>query len=156
LFVVRRALLILVALTAVVPAAALAAAPRASLPDVEDEVMCPVCGTALNLAESPQADRERAFIQRLIDQGKTKAQIKAALEDQYGPRVLALPKAKGFNLAAYLVPIALGLAALLALAFTVPRWVRRRPATSTAPAEGADISAADRARLDEDLARYDA
>ena len=75
--------LLLVVLAA--PAAAVAqAAPQASLPDIEDEVMCPVCGTPLNTAESPQASRERAFIRDLIAKGATKEQIKAALVDEFG------------------------------------------------------------------------
>ena len=44
------------------PAAPAPAAPQTSIADVEDEVMCPICGTLLELAESPQAQRERAFI----------------------------------------------------------------------------------------------
>ena len=37
--------------------------PKTTLGDVEDEVMCPVCGTPLGLAtEAPQAERERALI----------------------------------------------------------------------------------------------
>ena len=39
-----------------------AAAPRASLTDVEDEVMCVECGTALNVSTSAVADHEREFI----------------------------------------------------------------------------------------------
>ena len=39
------------------PAAALAATPRTSLPDVEDEVMCVECGTALDVSQSPVANR---------------------------------------------------------------------------------------------------
>jgi hypothetical protein len=58
--VIRRALALLVAFTALAaPAAALAAQPRTTLNDIEDEVMCVVCGVPLNIAESPQADRER-------------------------------------------------------------------------------------------------
>ena len=52
------ALLVLLALLA--PPAALAATPRTTLPDVEDEVMCVECGTALNVSTSPVADQERA------------------------------------------------------------------------------------------------
>ena len=50
------------------PSAALAAdCPRTSLSAVEDEVMCVVCGTPLELAtEAPQANRERALIQSLV------------------------------------------------------------------------------------------
>ena len=43
-----------------------AAEPRASLPDIEDEVMCVECGTPLNLSNAPVADREREFIEREI------------------------------------------------------------------------------------------
>jgi cytochrome c-type biogenesis protein CcmH/NrfF len=79
-------------------------APKTTLPDVEDEVMCPICGTALNLSFSPQADRERAFIQREINEGKTKEQIKDDLVQQYGTNVLAEPPKSGFDLTAWLVP----------------------------------------------------
>ena len=65
------------------------AAPQASLPDIEDEVMCVECGTVLSVSTSPVAQQERAFIREQIAAGKDKAQIKAALVDQFGPGVLA-------------------------------------------------------------------
>ena len=52
--------------------------------------MCPVCGTLLELAESPQATREKAFIEKLVKQGQSKDEIKEALVAQYGDAVLAL------------------------------------------------------------------
>jgi len=82
---VALAVLALLVLAAVaVPAGAAAQgrpAPqeRASLPDIEDEVMCPVCGTVLEHAFAPQAERERALIRRLIAEGRTKEEIKDAL-----------------------------------------------------------------------------
>ena len=81
--------------------------------------MCPVCGTLLELAESPQAQREKAFIARLIAEGKSKEQIKDALVAEYGDEVLALPRGSGFDLSAYLVPIVAFLVAAVALAFGV-------------------------------------
>ena len=98
------ALAALLALAA--PAAASAAAcPKTTLGDVEDEVMCLVCGTPLGLAtEAPQANRERALIQEMVDDCRSKQQIKDRLVAEYGDRVLALPGDKGFDLAAYLVP----------------------------------------------------
>ncbi len=86
--------------------------------------MCPVCGTFLQLAESPQAQRERVFINRLIDEGKTEAEIKDALVAEYGDEVLALPPGSGFSLSAYLVPIVAFLVAIAALAVGVLRWRR--------------------------------
>src|SRR5439155_3072249 len=90
---------------ATAPSIASGAAPRASLPTIEREVMCVTCKIPLQLAQSPQADRERAFIRALIARGRSQAQIKSALVDQYGPTALALPRASGFDLAAYLVPV---------------------------------------------------
>ena len=82
----------------------LAAEPRTTLPDVEDEVMCVECGTALGLSNAPVAERQRAFIRREIARGRTKDQIKAALVERFGPAVLAMPEDRGFGRAAYVVP----------------------------------------------------
>ena len=100
----RALLAALLALALLAPAAA-AAAPRASLTDIEDEVMCLECGTALNVSNSAVADQEREFIAELIAQGKTKQQVKDALVAEYGPRVLAEPSDDGFELTAWLVPL---------------------------------------------------
>ena len=153
----RAAILLLLALLTLGAPAALAATPRTSLNDVEDEVMCVSCGVPLNIAESPQADRERAEIQRLVDRGLTKQQVKDQLVAEYSRDVLAEPDNKGFGAAAYLVPIAAVLITLAAGALIVPKWRTRRN-TATAQSNGAalpSISPADARRLDDDLARYD-
>lgn len=136
-------------------APALAATPQTSITDVEDEVMCPICGTLLELAESPQAKRERALVRRLIAEGKSKDEIKDALVAQYGRQVLALPGGSGFDLSAYLVPAVAFVLAAVALAFGVRRWRRaaKPPGAGTAPSEGPQGDDAE--RLDADLARYD-
>jgi cytochrome c-type biogenesis protein CcmH len=127
-----------------------AAAPRAELTDIEDEVMCPVCGTALNLSESPQAEREREFIRRQIAAGKTKGQIKEALVAQYGEKVLAEPPKHGFDLAAWILPIVALLLAVLAAGFGLRGWRRRRSAGRSGPPTEEESE-----RLRADLARYD-
>jgi cytochrome c-type biogenesis protein CcmH len=134
---------------------ALAAAPQTSINDVEDEVMCPICGTLLELAESPQAQRQRVLVKRLIAEGKSKEEIKDALVAQYGRQVLALPGGSGFDLSAYLVPAIAFLIAVVALAIGVRRW--RRAAKSTGPGGMADDGpqGEDAERLEADLARYD-
>jgi cytochrome c-type biogenesis protein CcmH len=137
------------------PASAAAAQPQVSLPSIEGEVMCTICGTLLALSDSPQAQREKAYVARLIAAGRTRAQIKDALVAQYGPGVLALPRASGFDLSAYLVP-AIGFAlAAAALAIGVLRWRRRSPPPGGPPGAGRGLSEEDAERLDADLARYD-
>jgi cytochrome c-type biogenesis protein CcmH len=136
------------------PVALAADCPKTTLGDVEDEVMCPVCGTSLALAtEAPQANRERQFIERQIATCKSKDEIKKALAAEFGDGVLAQPKEKGFNLAAYLVPLLAIGAAAGALALAVLRR-RRRPALAAGPDPPAP-RAADEKRLDEDLRRYE-
>jgi cytochrome c-type biogenesis protein CcmH len=129
------------------------AAP-ATLPDIEDEVMCPVCGTTLELANGEQADRERALIRRLIEQGRDKQQVEDALVAEYGPTVLATPSGHGFDLAAWLVPGAV----ILLVAAALPFFLRRRRREPQAAAARADIptpSVDDLARLDRDLSSHD-
>ena len=104
--------------------------------------MCVSCGVPLAIAESPQADAERREIVDLIKQGKTKQEIKDALVDTYGERVLATPKDSGFGLAAYLVPIAIVLLALVAGAIFLPRW-RNRERTESQTDDGPRLTEAD-------------
>jgi cytochrome c-type biogenesis protein CcmH/NrfF len=148
------ALLGLLALIAAAPAApGSARSPQVSISDVEDEVMCPICGTLLELSDSPQARREKAFIARMIAAGRSKAEIKDALVAEYGSEVLALPKGSGFDLAAYLVPAVAFAIAGGALAVGVLRWRRRSEAAAaarTAPPDEGDAE-----RLDADIGRYD-
>jgi cytochrome c-type biogenesis protein CcmH len=152
---VRAGVVLLVAFaTLAVLAPGAAAEQRASLIEIEKQVMCPVCGTLLQLAESPQAQREKAFIRRQIAAGKTEDQIKDALVAEYGNEVLALPRGSGFSLSAYLVPIVAFFVAAVALALGVMRWRRAGDRTGS-EAPRPEPSDEDSERLDADLARYD-
>jgi cytochrome c-type biogenesis protein CcmH/NrfF len=154
----RRTLFATAIALALMPSAFAQAAitPRASLPAIERQAMCVTCKVALNESQSPQADVEREYIEELIAKGEDEGEIKRALVAQFGPTVLGLPSTHGFDLAVYLVPAAVVLTLAMTVALLLPRW-RRRART----AHGADaplaraLSAADSARLDADLARFD-
>ena len=154
----RRLLaLLLAAACLAAPAAATAAdcAPKTTLGDVEDEVMCPVCGTPLALAtEAPQANRERAFIQDLVDDCQTKDQIKDRLVAEYGSEVLSTPDDSGFDLAANLVPVLAVLLGLGAVGAAALQWRRSRRRDGRPAAEGPAPSTAASERLQDDLDRY--
>jgi cytochrome c-type biogenesis protein CcmH len=140
-----------VALALAVPAGGLAQT-RASLPDLEDEVMCPICGTTLQLSDSPQAERERDLIRRLIAQGLTKQQIKDELVAEYGKEVLATPEHSGFDLTAWVLPIAGFAVAIAAIGAALWRWRRRARTDEPSPTAPQGEKAE---RLDSDLAKYD-
>jgi cytochrome c-type biogenesis protein CcmH len=151
----RRTLALIAAVLACVALAspALAQEPRTSLPDIEDEVMCPVCGVPLELAtEAPQAEQMRGFIRDRIDDGQSKEEIKDALVAEFGEEVLAIPEAEGFDLAAWLVPGAAIVLAGGAIFVGLRRWRRGGPGE---PPRDDALSQTDAERLDSDLARYD-
>ena len=128
--------------------------PKTNLADVSSEVMCVVCGVPLDQAtESPQAQREIAYIRTLINRGLTKEEIEDRLVAQYGQNVLAEPETSGFDLTAWLVPgIAIAIAAI-AIAVGLWRWRRRGPGEPPTPAK--PLGPSESERLDADLARYD-
>jgi len=128
--------------------AAIACTPQTNLPDIEDEVMCTICGTLLAESDSPQAEGERTLIRNMIERCDSKEQIKDALVAQYGRNVLATPSGHGFDLLAWLVP---GLAIGVTLCALVWLGLRHRP-QRPAPAP---IDDSDATRLDEDMSRYD-
>ncbi len=154
------ALALFIALTAgaqaLTPAAAAAATtPRASLTDIENDVMCTSCREPLAVANSPQAASERAYIRDLIAKGYTKSQIEQNLVAQYGPSVLGKPPAHGFNLTVYILPPAILILGAAILFVTLPRWRRRTRAAAAQRAPDLKPLDPDEARrLDEDLARF--
>ena len=154
----RVALIAVLALMAFPALAAAQDCPKTTLADIEDEVMCPVCGTPLGLAsEAPQAQRERAYIERLIADCKSKDEVKQALVAEFGDSVLALPGDQGDDslgdVLVYVVP-ALGiLLAAGGIAFAVVRWRRRNGGPGGR--RGASLAGADGSRLEDDMERYE-
>ena len=148
----RVAALLALALVLAAPAAASERHP--TLGELEGEVMCPTCKTALDQSTAPIADRIRRFISARIAAGDTKSEIKRKLVLQFGPSVLAEPSKHGFNLLAWVLPFAgigLGALALGALAW---QWSRGRRAGPAAPARPA-IDPELEQRVDEELSRFE-
>ncbi len=145
------------------PAVAFGQCPQTTLGEVEQEVMCPVCGTPLALAtEVPQAQEQREFIIERVEDCQSKEEIKEALVAQFGQSVLATPGGDGFELLGYVLPGLAIVAGAGGVALVAVTWRRRRARLAGA---GADLavteddarrpSPAEDARLDEDLRRYD-
>jgi cytochrome c-type biogenesis protein CcmH len=128
--------------------------PRASLTDIENDVMCVSCREPLAVAESPQAYAERAYIRSLINQGMTKPQIERELVAQYGPAVLGKPPAHGFNLTVYVLPPAILIGGLIVLAVVLPRWRRRTKDHATDASSPPQLDPLESQRLDAELSHW--
>jgi cytochrome c-type biogenesis protein CcmH len=150
------AVVILALLSALLAPAGVAAAThaRASLLDIENDVMCTVCNEPLAVADSREAYQEKDFIRGLIAKGETKAQIERQLVAQYGLAVLGRPPAHGFNLTVYVLPPAVVIVGIAILLFTLPRWRRRAQAARQPLPSGPALDPAEERRLDEELSHY--
>jgi len=152
----------LFALAVAAPAVASDAPP--TLADLEDEVMCPTCeGQTLDQSNAPAALRVKAFIRERIRAGDSKSEIKARLVDEFGERILAAPPRRGFNLLAWIVPIAGLVVGAVAVGVAAWRWSRVREAEPVPLAGAPSLNGRSRSpvdgelerRLDEELARFD-
>jgi cytochrome c-type biogenesis protein CcmH len=144
-----RIFLIALALALTLPFSAAATEQRPTLTELESELMCPTCDTTLDQSHAPVAERMRGFITRRIGAGDTKSEIKDQLVDEFGTGVLAAPPKQGFDLLAWLLPLAgllvgAGVTALLAW-----RWSRGRETALVSGAAGLN----GRGRLEPELER---
>ena len=145
--------LLAVAFAALALAGSALAADPPRQADLEAEIVCPTCHTTLDMSTSPIAARMKTFIRVRIAAGDSAEEIKAKLVDQFGPAVLAEPPKRGFDLLAWLLPLAalgLGIVVVGALAWT---WSRRRDRGDDAPDDELDPDL--ERRVDEELARYE-
>ena len=94
------------------------------------ELRCPVCqGNSIQDSPSELALQMRDLIRDQLRAGKTPDEVRAYFVDKYGEWILLTPKATGFNLVVYLVPLLV----ILAGGAIVWRTVRR---FTTTPADG--------------------
>jgi cytochrome c-type biogenesis protein CcmH len=128
-----------------------AEAPRAA--DLEAEIVCPTCRTTLDQSDAPIARRMKAYIRQRIAAGATAAEIKRELIAEFGPGVLAEPPKRGFDLLAWLLPLAAVTCGALALGVAAWAWSRRR---SGDDAEAVPLDPDLDRRVDDELARFDA
>jgi cytochrome c-type biogenesis protein CcmH len=150
---VRRLAVVALALAFAAPAAASERHP--TLGELEGEVICPTCHTTLDQSNAPIAQRMKAFIAARISAGDTKSGIERKLVAQFGPQVLAQPGKHGFDLVAWVLPLAglLGGAAILAVA--ARRWTRPSDKVSLGEEPAPPLDPELERRLDDELARFE-
>ena len=148
----RAAAVALAALVLAAPAGASEQRPTAA--ELESELVCPVCESTLDTSNAPVALRMKAFIRERIAAGDTKSEIKAALVDQFGQAVLAVPPKRGFELVAWLLPLAgLALGAVV-VGLLAWRWSHARGGDEP-PEGGEPLDPELERRLDDELAHFE-
>ncbi len=93
--------------------------------DIIHKLSCQ-CGTCPNLAlyscSCGTAERMRTEVRDLVDKGMESNEIMARFVSTYGDRVLATPKAEGFYLSAWGMPILLVLGFGTLIIIALKRW----------------------------------
>jgi len=118
------------------------------------EIMSPFCpGRTLAACPSPQADSLREWILEQEQAGRGQEDVHQELYERYGDVILAAPRAQGFGVAAYLIPLVIFLAGGLLVFVFLRRQIRAaaEQAAEAPPAEPLDPEI-ERA-IDEELAR---
>jgi cytochrome c-type biogenesis protein CcmH/NrfF len=151
-------LLLLAALALAFAGPALASEQHPTQGELEAELVCPQCHEPLDESSSPIAQQMKAYIRQHIAMGWTKSRIVDSLvgpPNNLGPSVLGVPRKHGFDLLAWLLPLAGIAVGALALACGAWAWSRKRPGNKLVLADGPALDPALERRVDEELARFD-
>jgi cytochrome c-type biogenesis protein CcmH len=135
---------------------ALAASAQAQDPQIEwayklaHELMSPFCpGRTLAECPSPNAGELRLWIINQAAAGASEQEVRAMLKENFGDVLLAAPKAEGWGLSAYVIPILFFIAGL-----PVVVWIiRRLMQPGSAPAIPVAASPTPVGSIDPDLER---
>jgi cytochrome c-type biogenesis protein CcmH len=152
--------LLIVGIAALLLAAPAAASERhPTQGELESELMCPICqGETLAQSDSPAAQRIKAYVARRIAAGDTRSEIKDKLVAQWGQRILAAPPRHGFDLLAWVLPLAGLIGAVVIMGLLAWRWTRARepaPVPRQWALDGHPLDPEDERRLDDELRRFD-
>ncbi len=123
----------LIAGSGVLSSTAPTAAERAA--SIESVIRCPSCED-LSVASSsaPTAVAVRATVRELVGEGRTDAQVEQYLEARYGSTIVLDPPASGWSLLVWVLPVACGVLAAVALTVVLVR--RRRIGNGDDPLAG--------------------
>lgn len=110
-----------------------AAQPGSASDDLEararalaSRLMAPCCFTqTVAQHESAAAQEMRVEVRQLLAQGLTDEQIIDHYVERYGPRILAVPPAQGFNQLLYSMPFLVTLCLLIGVCLALWKWYQR-------------------------------
>ena len=127
--------------------------------EVSESLICYACpGEPLNVDRCRGGDQMRDVIQKMLGEGKSKAEILDYFVSQFGDSILTTVPKKGFNLVAYTGPV-IGLLVGFPVAFLVlRRWGatgREQSVEQTTPEALAALDDEMKLRIEKELSELD-
>lgn len=115
-----------------------AQAPRASdsalesrVRAVSSELRCPVCqGESIQDSPAALAVEMKAVVREQLAAGRTPDEVKEYFVEKYGEWILLRPKARGWNMVVYLLPLLALLGGAVVIARATRRWSATRDTTT--------------------------
>lgn len=102
--------------------------------DLSHELMSPYGSVRHSIADCPSATHLVEEMVRLERAGRTRAEVEAMLYDRFGEVLRPAPRAQGFGLAAYVIPVlAAGAGAAVVVLFLRFHTRSRAPEPDTVP-----------------------
>ncbi|MHB0981508.1 MAG: cytochrome c-type biogenesis protein [Thermoleophilia bacterium] len=152
--------LVLSALPALAESGSLTPEQESLAARIDGKLIAPCCYTqTIAVHDSQKAQELKMQVRLLIAQGSDEKQILDTFVAQYGEKILAAPRASGFNWLAYLFPALVVLVAMAGVAMLVLRWRDGRAELVALPVRPQDnpSGGADplRQRLEDELSHYD-
>jgi cytochrome c-type biogenesis protein CcmH len=99
---------------------------------INQMIMCPVCpAETIDQAQVPIARQMRQIVREMLAEGASREEILDFFAQRYGQDILAAPPKSGFNLVAWVFPVA-GVAAALVVGLLVLRSMSARKPDATA------------------------
>ena len=108
------------------------------------EMMSPFCpGRTLSDCPSPQADSLRMWMLVQESAGRSRAEVEEELLERYGDVILAAPRAEGFGIAAYAIPVLLFFAGGGLVLWLLKRFTRAPVESDSGEFAGTQASGSD-------------
>jgi cytochrome c-type biogenesis protein CcmH len=124
--------------------------------DIDGKLIAPCCWSqpvAQHYSEA--ADEIRLGVREMLAAGKSEQEILDYYVSIYGERILASPRARGFNLLAWVMPVVFFLAGVSLLVLILRNWVCKKPAFAPAGVSERKLDERYRAQLDQELKDFE-
>ncbi len=102
--------------------------------EISRQLRCPSCiSESVADSSAPIAQQMREIIQDQLEQGRSETEILAYFQNRYGDWILLDPPKRGIHLVAWLLPIIVGVLAVIVVGLLARRWLAnsRKPVEAT-------------------------